>query len=176
MTKAALLAAYPHCAPCLHDSAAAVCYIYEHSSQKRCYPRAVGDEEVADFVVRVGGGAICHIVAVDNCVLTRKGGEKCDCLVFTSGAACFVEIKRGSRRNLLRDVKKGLRQVSNSIGVFEANGLLVAGDPVRAIVSTKRGDTIAPNLTTFRQNAVIGLKEQYPELDLDFQLEDEVTV
>lgn len=177
MTRDALLATHAHCAPCLHDHPSGTCYIYEEPATKRCHVRAVGDEQEADFVVTATSGAMCRVVAVDNCVLLKGGQKKCDCLVFTEAIACFVEIKRGTGRTQLgRDLSKGVKQVTSTIKRFETDKLLAAGDSVLAVVSTKRAEFLRPQLSAFKQTALIGLKEQYPNLNLDLQFVDEVTV
>ena len=176
MTKAALLAAHPHCAPCLHEHPAGTGYVYEEPTTKRCHVRPAGEEVATDFVVHLTGSTACYIVAVDNCVLAPGGRKKCDCLVFTASKACFVEIKRGGRGKLGQHLTKGVQQVDATIRRFVGDGLVVAGDVVVGIVSTQLAHLLSPQLTTFTQLARIGLKEAHPDLETELLFEDEVTL
>jgi len=158
---------------CISAHTARKTVIYDHPDDGRCYIRGRGEEVSSfDFTLHNAKGQIFHFVQVDKCLFSDEAdGSRCDCLLFTSAVALFVEFKGNkSFSGRQKGRKKALTQLQASIEWFMTESLLAAGEEVEVIVANgtrKRHPSFSDSIidkTTELQQLFPSLRIRYGEL------------
>jgi hypothetical protein len=85
------------------------------------------------------------LVKIDNCLVTSHKTQKCDCILYSAGKCCLVEIKTATNKTRKDRRRDAILQLGATVDLLRSNGIDTSDHNINAVICFKNSRPVIVN-------------------------------
>jgi hypothetical protein len=102
------------------------------------------------------------LVKIDNCMVTSHKTQKCDCILYSHGKCCLVEIKTATNKTRKDRRREAIFQLGTTIDLLRGNGIEPSDYNTIAVICFKNNRPVIVNAASNSSKASFLLQYGIP--------------